>query len=343
MPSALRWWQHQSPAFRLSAAYMAIIMAISLIFSLILYQLSVGQLSTSLSRQYTRLRSIYGTTVLVPASPQQIETELATGKRRLALQLFYFNGVILALGTGLSYWLARRTLQPIEDALQAQARFAADASHELRTPLAAMQSEIEVALRDPKLSRQDAAALLNSNLEEVAKLRTLADGLLRLARSERADIPHDRVELSDIAQKAIASVAASAAGSNIIITNDIPSADDLAATGDITALSELVVILLDNAIKYSPAHTTIRLTAWAAPSTVHLAVADHGQGIDPADLPHIFDRFYRADPARSPINVPGTGLGLSLARQIVELHGGSIHVASTVGQGSTFTVNLPSA
>lgn len=341
MHNVLRSWQQQPPAFRLSAAYMAIIMAISLVFSLILYQLSVGQLSTSLSRQYTRLRSIYGTTVLVPANPQQIETELAAGKRRLALQLFYFNGVILALGTGLSYWLARRTLQPIEDALQSQARFAADASHELRTPLAAMQSEIEVALRDPKLSREDAAVLLNSNLEEVAKLRTLADGLLRLARSERSDIPTVRVGLANIAQNAVAGVAASAASRQITVANDVP--DGLATTGDATALSELIVILLDNAIKYSPEHTTIRLTAWSAPNTVHLSVADQGQGIDPADLPHIFDRFYRADPARSPINVPGTGLGLSLARQIVELHSGSIHVASTVGHGSTFTVNLPSA
>lgn len=336
------WWGQRPPAVRLSAAYMAIIMAISLIFSIALYQLSVGQLAQSLKQQYTRLRSIYGATVLIPVNPRQIEYELAAGKRRLAWQLFYFNGFILAAGTGLSYWLARRTLQPIETALLAQARFAADASHELRTPLAAMQTGIEVALRDPKLSRDDAAALLHSNLEEVAKLRDLADGLLRLARSEQASLPQTRVELAAIARDAAERVASIAAGRHIKLNNQVDSPGP-ATTGDATALAELVVILLDNAVKYSPTHTTVTISAWTDRGSAQLAIADQGCGIAPEDLPCIFDRFYRADPSRSAANVPGNGLGLSLAHQIVELHHGSIHVASTVGQGSTFTIRLPAA
>lgn len=342
MISMRRWWGRRPPAVRLSTAYMTIIMAISFIFSIALYQLSVGQLAQSLRQQYTRLRSIYGATVLIPVNPRQIEYELAAGKRRLAWQLFYFNGVILAAGTGLSYWLARRTLQPIEAALMAQARFAADASHELRTPLAAMQAEIEVALREPKLSRDESAALLRSNLEEVAKLRGLADSLLRLASSEQANLPQARIELTVIARDAVERVSAIAAARYIKLDNQTTSPGP-ATTGDAAALTELIVILLDNAIKYSPAHTTVTISAWTEGGSAQIAVADQGCGIDPEDLPHIFDRFYRADPSRSTANVAGSGLGLSLARQIVELHRGSIHVASTVGHSSTFTVRLPAA
>ncbi len=200
-----------------------------------------------------------------------------------------------------------------------------------------MKSEIEVGLRDKQLSATEAKELLESNLEEVAKLEALTNGLLKLARQD-ADLPDLPVDLAVVAELAADRLAKQAEQRDVTIRRDVPS---LTITGDQTSLVELVVVLIDNAIKYSPDDSTITIGGRRAGRVAQLWVRDEGQGIKGVDVPHIFDRFYRADTSRSRERVGGYGLGLSIARQIAMLHGGAIEVQSVPGQGSLFTVTLP--
>jgi two-component system sensor histidine kinase CiaH len=238
----------------------------------------------------------------------------------------------------LSYYLARRTLQPIEENMESQAQFVSDASHELRTPLTAMQTMNEVALRRSKLPEADSRDLITKNLEEVVKLRALTDGLLKLARHDDSAIQHTTISLQDIASEAMNRVIILAQPKDITVDDEIA---DIKVLGDSASLAQAVVILLDNAVKYSPAGTTIHLTSDRRGKLGQLHVRDEGPGIRPYDLRKIFDRFYRADQSRSRHIVEGHGIGLSLAKKIMQQHGGDITAASTVGKGSTFTLKIP--
>lgn len=336
-------WRKLSPAFKLTTAYVAILMLISLFFSAVLYNLAANQLANSLRKQYVQLQRPNGSTVIIPsgAPPTQVQEELENGKRNLFLQLAYFNAIILALSGAISYLLAKQTLRPIEEALATQTRFTADASHELRTPLTAMQTEIEVSLRDKKLSLSEAKEQLKSNLEEVGKLRTLADSLLRLARNGSSQgMEYKVVKLDNIVSYATKQIKAEASKKRIVIKNKV-KANSIKLKADTKSMTELLVILLDNAIKYSQPKTNVEILAKQTSRYTQIKVKDHGQGIPKVDLDHIFERFYRSDSARSKNSINGYGLGLSIAAKIAQQHGGNIEVWSKIGKGSVFTIVIP--
>lgn len=239
----------------------------------------------------------------------------------------------------LSFILARKTLRPIEASIEAQSQFVSDASHELRTPLTAMQTINEVALRRSKITVESAKVIIRQNIEEIVKLRSLTDSLLRLARNDTPDFGGS-ASLQDIASEAMTNVIQLAQKKNISVDDSV---EDLAVTGNIQQLSQILVILLDNAIKYSPENTTVYLTSERKGKYAVLHVRDGGPGIRPYDLRRIFERFYRADQSRSSQRVEGHGIGLSLARKIARQFDGDILAKSTVGEGSTFTIKLPVA
>ena len=328
----------QSAVLKLALWYLVIIMVLSATFSGVLYRISSVELNRGLRRQNIFLNQP------PPEDPLAFEQfrldQLQESRKRLSQNIWLVNLAILLAGGAGSYWFARRSLKPIQDAMDAQSRFTADASHELRTPLAAMQTEIEVVLRDPKLDQEMAANILRSNLEEIAKLKSLSDGLLRLARENGKSTPVESVTLEKITKEAVNQVSSLANDKEITITNSV---SDITVLGDEQNLVELAVILLDNAIKYSEPKTTVKLSSKKHNKYGYLTVADQGQGIKASDLPHIFDRFYRADSSRSKEKVAGYGLGLSIAKKIADLHKGTIEAKSTPGKGSTFTVRLPLA
>jgi signal transduction histidine kinase len=239
-----------------------------------------------------------------------------------------------------SYILARRNLEPIEEAIEAQSRFASDASHELRTPLAAIQTENEVALRNPKLTLARAKDILTSNLEEVTRLQALSAGLLRLAREDGRDITLSPVALSEAVAQAISHYHKPAKQKHITVTNKVSGT---VVHADQHSLTQALEILLDNAIKYSPVKTTVAITGGKRGKEGFVTVADEGPGISSKDLPLIFDRFYRADISRSSQRVSGHGLGLALAQKIVEQSGGAINAKSKLGKGAKFTISFPLA
>ncbi len=330
--------------FRLTISYLALIVVLSLIFSSALYRVSTQELDHLEARQKAQQR-LFDTALLAPAQRISVNAffdartkETERSKDAIALNLAYFNLAVVVLGGAAGYALARRTLHPIEEAVEAQKQFTSDASHELRTPLTAMKTEIEVALRDQHLSALEAKRLLKSNLEEVGKLESLSDGLLKLARPDRSLKQVEKMSLRSLVADIVRRLQRQAATKQIHVVQDVA---DVTMEGEAWGLTELITILLDNALKYSPPNSTVTLTAKSVHKSVVLTVADQGPGIAANDLPHIFKRFYRADQSRSKTAIEGYGLGLSIAERIVVLHGGEMSVKTDVGQGSVFTVKLP--
>lgn len=231
-------------------------------------------------------------------------------------------------------------LAELEKAFENQRRFVADASHELRAPLATLQGNLELLDRAANLSEEERRAIWRDIRDEVRRLGRLVSDLLSLARAEAGQGLHlQPVELDRVVTDVLRPMRTEMAQHRLVVEHLEP----VPVMGDADRLRELLVILLDNAIRYTPAGGEIRVGLRHTPGQeVALSVADTGIGIAPEDLPHIFERFYRADKARSRAT-GGTGLGLAIARWIVEAHGGRIEVESQLGRGSRFTVRLPVA
>jgi len=329
-------------SIKLSIFYVLIIMFISISFSLSIYKLSINELAQSLGRQGRAFRDLQSNQI-IPNVLDQIDRfrdqQIEASVQRLRMQLIYYNLFILLASAITSYFLARFTLKPIEESMDAQSRFTADASHELRTPLAAMKAEIEVALRDRKIILPDVKKILGSNLEEIAKLELLSNSLLKLASLDGINQVKTTFSLEDALVEAYEKVQNLSSRKNINFNNKLLN---LEITGSRQSIVELFVILLDNAIKYSPAESTIELNISQVGRQKIVSIKDHGIGIKASDLPYIFNRFYRADLSRNKGDIPGYGLGLSIAKKIVEVHGGKIMAKSKPGKGSEFIISFPS-
>lgn len=328
----------ESRIARLAMSYLAIIMIMSIGFSVVFYNTSSNELGRKLPPPsfFSKYQDNAPTGYRI-----YVNERVEQGREHLFTNLILLNFLALVAGSYLSYLLAERTLEPIEQALEAQARFASDASHELRTPLAAIQTENEVALRKEHLSEERARELLQSNVEEVKKLRELAEGLLRLAREDSSELAMKSLAVSDITTEAMNRVIKIAQLKDVEITEAVPA--KLHMIGDQPSLVQVVSVLLDNAIKYSHEKQHIYITAEEQGGFACISIRDEGRGIAPEHLPKIFDRFYRADSARSSQDTSGYGLGLSIAYKIIKQHGGTISVTSALGHGSTFTIKLPLA
>jgi heavy metal sensor kinase len=231
------------------------------------------------------------------------------------------------------------TLGRLEQAVGEMRQFSTALAHELRTPLSALRGEIELALREAHGS-EAATRQLASQLEEIDRLKRLIDQILMLARAEAGDIPltSARVDLSALVAAVVDQIELVASAKGIELQYD--RAAGVYVAGDEPWLTRMLLNLLDNAIKFTTAGGQIRVAVSQDDDVGRLTVHDSGSGIPPDAIPHVFDRFFRADPAR-PSAVEGVGLGLSLVKWIVDQHHGQIDVSSELGRGSTFTVRLP--
>jgi len=335
----------RSVALRLTLFYLAIIMALSIGFSIFIYRISTREITRNFSGPTATSGTVGGGNVFQFVNPDRFddfvslrEQQQQASERRLRNNLVLLNLGTLVVGALMSYSLARRTLEPIEEAFEAQGRFTSDASHELRTPLTAMQTSIEVGLRNPKLTLKESKSLLEGTLDEVKKLTALSNGLLKLTRSNGRDLPMKPVSIKKVAGDAVDQLELAAANKEITLNNKTSAIEVL---GDEVSIKEAVVILLDNAIKYSESKKSIELASRVQGKFAHISVTDHGPGMKATDMQYIFDRFYRADQSRSREHIEGYGLGLPIAKQIADAHGGSIEVKSRPGEGSVFTLKLP--
>ncbi len=226
-------------------------------------------------------------------------------------------------------------LDRVEHASATERRFASDAAHELRTPLAVLRTGLEVALQRER-SADEARTALEHAHQEVVDLCKIADELLMLARlGGEVSVDRKPLDLGALVDEVGATVEPVAQARNVALRCECASG--AIVNGNASHLRRLVINLLDNALKYTPECGAIDVRLRRDGDSTYLIVADSGPGIDPADLPRIFDRFYRGAAARG----EGSGLGLSLCREIARLHGGEIAAANRPAGGAAFTVTLP--
>ncbi len=231
----------------------------------------------------------------------------------------------------------------IDGSVKGMVQFTADASHELRAPLTLIQTAAEFSLRRQR-TREELLDAMRKILRESARTSRLVEDLLVLARADSADSANDcsalaRADLCALVRNAVEQAAVLAEPKRIQISTRIP-AEPVAVEGDEEALSRLWLILLDNAVKYTDEAGRITVVVRATDSQGEVIVTDTGIGIAAEDLPHIFDRFWRADKVRSR-SMGGSGLGLSIAQWIVHQHHGTIEVRSVPGEGSDFLIRIP--
>jgi two-component system OmpR family sensor kinase len=225
-------------------------------------------------------------------------------------------------------------LSRLQDAYHVQHRFVADASHELRTPLTSIRGNLALLQRGPRITEADRVAVLTDIVSESERLSRLVGDLLTLARSDtgrplREEAVPVGPRVSDVIRKL------AVMHSDRLIQSEAPM--HALALGDPDAITQVLLILLDNALKFTPLDGLVSVAITARDSQVTIVVRDTGQGIAPQDLPHIFERFYQADSARTG---SGTGLGLAIARALVEAMHGTITVESRAGEGTAFAITL---
>ena len=235
-----------------------------------------------------------------------------------------------------------RMISRLQAAFERQRQFTADASHELRTPLAVMRGDIEIALRRER-KPDEYQEVLASNLEEIIRLSRLVEDLLMLARADAgpADINFEPMNIGDLCSQVIDYLGPLAEVKNQSLAYQTDSRNELMIKGDAQRLKQMLLNLLDNAIKYTPVGGRITLTLMKENKNAVIMISDTGRGIPPEDIPHIFERFFRHSRSTSDKTVQGSGLGLSIVKWIVESHQGTITAENNPGGGTKFTVHLP--
>lgn len=334
-----------SARIKLTFWYLLIITLIVTAFSVFIYQGITREINRVVRIQRIRMENpeqfiptpqlFYNSPI--PA-PRRVDLAvISEAQERIKVILVLIDLGILTLSAFASYFLAGRTLKPIEEMVEDQKQFIADASHELRTPLTALKTEIEVGLRDKKLTMKQAKNLLESNLEEVDKMKTLSDYLLTLSRyqSDGGNLQRQDLLNQTVINEAVSRVKLLAKQKKIKVKSNV---DKTSFLGNGKSLVELLVILLDNAIKFSPKGSSVTIRSKKINNGLTFEVEDQGIGIPKEQQELIFNRFHQASKSKSD---EGFGLGLSIAKRIVELHNGTIWVKSEVKKGTTFSVRLP--
>jgi two-component system sensor histidine kinase CiaH len=328
----------QSATLKLTAWYLAILMSISIVFSIVIFQLNFHEVGVRLENLQ---QSLIDTSLLQQISDTANNNFIATQSDQAAFQmllsLIYINIFVLIAGGVASYFLARRTLRPLELAHEAQSRFTSDASHELRTPLAAMKAELEVTLRDKNLDPAETRELLESNLEEVNKLIQLSEMLLKLSRLDYDQLERKQIDLVDLFHsqlrffpKATKRFEVTARKKRILVY------------GNEAAIGELINILIDNALKYSSRGSKITVRLFERRLMGVFEISNNGPTIPAEVIPKLFDRFYRADSSRTQSKKNGYGIGLAIAKKIIDIHHGDLQ-ATSKAKVTTFTFHLPTS
>jgi len=260
--------------------------------------------------------------------------EHAFGRLRVALVVVY--AVLVVVVPVVSYFMARITLAPLRRSYEQQERFVDAASHEFRTPLGVVMGELELALMKPRKGAEYRRAIRTS-LAAVDGMSTLASQLLILTRGDRRDLlsTFERVSLATLLERARETIEA---GDTPQPRIDFKVSRSLEVVGSSALLRHAFSNVFDNAVKFTPPGGTIEVLAWERGGVTFVEVRDTGIGMTKDEVRHAFDRFWRAESARSS---PGHGLGLALVHQIIGAHGGRVSIVSAPGDGTTVAISLP--
>jgi signal transduction histidine kinase len=333
----------ESARIKLTLFYLAILLAFTLTMTISFRLLFEREYSRSNDAQRSGVRQLIlrGFYVQGPRPYADFtnlqEDEAGLVRQRLNRDFVLINVTALALGGLLSYWFAGRALKPIEEAHHAQARFASDASHELRTPLTNLRLENEVFLRQKHFTETEARELIHSNLEEVQRLEGLSSNLLALTQYGHTPLKLKNFQVRQLVAGATKQKQKMADDKQV--TFQIETASGV-VVGHQESLEEALCILLDNAVKYGPPKGTVTIGGKKDDNHYLLWVQDSGPGVAETDLPHIFERLYRGDKARSS-KVGGYGLGLSLANVIAKANNAEIKAQNVPSGGACFILRIP--
>jgi OmpR-family two-component system manganese-sensing sensor histidine kinase len=274
--------------------------------------------------------------------------EVTKPTRQLVRDLSLGTTLVVALVAAIGWLLSGLAIAPVRDSYQRLKQFTADASHELRNPIAVIQTNVQVALSDPDPDPVEQQEQLKVVERLTRRLGRLVDDLLFLARQDSGMIQmkSDRLPLDNLLEEVVEEQMAIATEKKVTLTLTFdPPSEGWIIQGDHDQLIRLFTNLISNAVQYTPADGSVDVLVQRAKptgSSIQVQIKDTGYGIPEAALPYLFDRFYRVDPARSHGKTgTGSGLGLAIAKVITENHQGHIHVDSTPGKGTVFTVVLP--
>ncbi len=272
---------------------------------------------------------------------RMIVEDTANLNRSLAMVGIAIMLLVLALAWAFSRW----ALRPVQRAWDSQQQFIADASHEMKTPLTVIMANASIALKKPQATVAEQSQWIEGIQDEAQNMEHLVLDMLALAQPENAakqDAAAERVNMSEMAERASLQFEALAFERGVMLEDNIDP--NVIVAGDPTKLQRLIGTLVDNACKYAEKDTSISVSLKAAGHHCILSVHNWGCPIDPEDIPHVFDRFYRSDKSRDRSNNDGEhsfGLGLAIAQKIMQQHGGELSVASSTEDGTTFTARLP--
>jgi len=293
-------------------------------------------------RIYAFAVTVNGTPGVVQIGRSTEPEEAALSQLRIVLLAVLAVSIVPAVGGG--YLLSGRALRPIKTAMDSQRTFIADASHELRTPVAVVRTNAELLKRhlgpDTGHTAASDQVALDDILSESDRLGRMVDQMLTLAEADAGQrtVLSSEVSLNELIDEVARSMRSIAETRQMLLETRL--IDDVSVNGDPGRLRELVSVLLDNAVKYADAGGRVEVALRREHRKAIIEVSDNGPGIPRDALPHVFDRFYRVDEARSRES-GGTGLGLAIARHIVDAHGGTINIESSAGAGTKVTVELP--
>ncbi len=309
---------------KLTVFYVGIIGAILIVFSLLLINYTAQHIRDNVEEDSTK---------------HDVQSAFAENAIDEVQHSIVIGDIVVIVLTGLfGYWLAGKTLKPIQTALDAQENFSAHASHELRTPLSVLKTDIEVFLKNKQPTMKDAHEVASRSLEEIDRLSGMVENLLIMARSKKSGnaVKFSEVDVSKVIHAVVNKLRSSAEAKKLYLT--INEDGHPLISGNERLMEQLFFNLVQNAITYTH-KGGINVKISSLPHGITVTITDTGIGIAPHDLEKIFEPFYKADASRN-TSTGGVGLGLSVVKEIVEKHNGSINIISKPNEGTTVTVKL---
>ena len=277
------------------------------------------------------------TAIIQAAQSRRVVWEIVN---RLVLILISVGLLALLLAGVGGLFVSSRAMRPVRGAFHRQRTFVADASHELKTPLTLIKLNAEMVVREPTSPRN--RKVLEDQLSEIDRMNALVSDLLVLARldADKLDVSRETFDLAKIIAETADRFIMRAAEEEILLDIEVPG--ELPALGDPRQTGQILAALLDNAVRFTPSGGLVTVVGSSDDSRVQASITDTGPGISPENLPHVFERFYRADTARRRSS-GGTGLGLAIARDLAAIQGGEVVVKNAKNGGASFTLSLPAS
>ncbi len=307
---------------KLTAIYVLIVAVIIIGFSFALYRNLANSLSDASDEDFT--------------SAEFHQHFIQSTLENVNKEILLIDLIILFTAAGASYIVAGYTLRPIQQSMEVQRKFSENASHELRTPLAVMKNDIEVLLRNLNPSKQETQNVLRSNIEEIDNMTTMTEDLLLLAQAEnRIARAMEKINIDNVV-KAI-SEKMKPIGKQKLVELNMKSNGPVMILGDNAKLERIITNLLKNSVEHTPARGMIKVEVKTEEKYAIITITDEGKGISRKDLPHIFNRFYKGE------GTSGSGLGLSIVKELVEEHRGTVRIQSEKDKGTTVTLRFPLA